>query len=208
MSASFRGPGNEKLRFLVGAVATKDTAGFAATTAFDRKEAAPRARESGSVWVRANPATRGRSSAVPATTAVARERRRGRMLEHIERLRLANVSLLAHFGYRQGFLLHANFSRQDTSFQDVAFSASSKLHYIPISPLACPCSLVSRAQIDKKMTSGADTEGGCTQEHFTGPQLYLRSSRLTLRNGTSTCHGDTVQCMGGKKPRVYQMQPK
>lgn len=50
------------------------------------------------------------------------------MLEHIERL--ANVFRLAHFEYRQGFLLRAKFSRQDTSLQNVAFSASSKLHYL------------------------------------------------------------------------------
>lgn len=69
MSASFRGPGNEKLRSLVGALATTDNPGLAAA-AFNRKEAAPRARES--AWVRANPATRGHSREVPAT--VVRER--------------------------------------------------------------------------------------------------------------------------------------
>lgn len=62
MSASFRGPGKEKLRSLFGAVATADTTGLAAA-ASNRKEAAPGGRERGRVLAAA---ARDHRTAVPS----------------------------------------------------------------------------------------------------------------------------------------------
>lgn len=61
MSPNLRGPGNEKLRFLVGGAAAATAAAGRLVADFNRKAAAPGIRERSKDGV----ATRGHSSAVP-----------------------------------------------------------------------------------------------------------------------------------------------